>query len=62
MTYAKSAWLFGRGLGLVFLVAFVSWHAQQAGLIGERGITPATELMGALEARGMGYLDVPTFA
>lgn len=62
MTYAKSAWLFGRGLGLVFLVAFVSWHAQQAGLIGERGITPATELMSALEARGMGYRDVPTFA
>lgn len=60
MTHSKGSYLFGRGLGLVFGVAFVSWHLQQAGLIGERGITPAVEWMRALEARGLGYLDVPT--
>lgn len=61
-TYARTTWLFGRGLGLVFLVAFVSWHAQQEGLIGERGLAPAHELVRALRAEGLGFADVPTLA
>jgi len=61
-TYAKTTWLFGRGLGLVFLIAFVSWHGQQAGLIGERGIAPAVDLMRALEVSGESFWDVPTLA
>ena len=61
-TYAKSTYLFGRGLGLTLLVAFASWHAQQAGLIGARGITPAAELLDALRANGLGFADAPTLA
>ncbi|MBX3275636.1 MAG: lipase maturation factor family protein [Sandaracinaceae bacterium] len=60
--YAKSTYLFGRGLGLALLVAFVSWHAQQAGLIGARGITPAAELLEAWRANGLGFADAPTLA
>ncbi len=60
--HARSSWLFGRLLGLVFLIAFVSFHAQLDGLVGEHGITPANELMHALRARGLGFWDVPTVA
>ncbi|MCA9609386.1 MAG: lipase maturation factor family protein [Myxococcales bacterium] len=61
-TYAKSTWLFGRALGLVFLVAFVSWHVQEDGLIGAHGIAPAAELLAQLRERGLGFSDVPTLA
>jgi hypothetical protein len=61
-TFARSAWLFGRGLGLVFVIAFVSFHAQIDGLIGERGILPAALWLDALAERGLGFADVPTIA
>lgn len=37
--------LFTRGLGAVFAIAFVSLAVQVIGLIGERGIMPAAELL-----------------
>jgi hypothetical protein len=49
-------------MGLVFGCAFVSFHVQVEGLIGERGILPAVRRMEALEARGFGFFDVPTLA
>lgn len=39
--YAISTWLFLRGLGLIYLAAFISLGVQVAGLIGRRGILPA---------------------
>ena len=39
-SYRVSSWLFGRTLGAVSLVAFVSLGAQAIGLFGSRGITP----------------------
>ena len=42
-TFAISTWIFLRLLGLVYLVAFVSYEIQLAGLNGERGILPAVE-------------------
>ena len=42
-TFAISTWIFLRLLGFVYLVAFVSYGIQLAGLNGERGILPAVE-------------------
>ena len=61
-SYAKGTYVFGRGLGLALLIAFVSWHVQQAGLVGARGITPAAELLDAWRANGLGFSDTPTLA
>lgn len=40
-----SAWLFLRLYGLVYLNAYVSFHIQLKGLIGERGVLPASLTM-----------------
>lgn len=48
-----SSWLFLRGLGLVYLVAFVSLWPQLLGLIGARGILPAAPFLHAV-ARHVG--------
>ncbi len=42
-TYAVSARIFLQLLGLIYLIAFVSYWAQVGGLNGERGILPAAE-------------------
>ncbi len=42
-TYARSSWLFGRLLGGVALVAFLSYWSQADGLIGAEGIMPYEE-------------------
>jgi hypothetical protein len=42
--YNLIAWLFLRGLGIIFLVAFVSYGVQASGLIGSQGIIPVSEL------------------
>jgi uncharacterized membrane protein YphA (DoxX/SURF4 family) len=60
--FARSSWLFGRLLGLVFVLAFGSLHLQLEGLMGERGITPAARILEVLAARGDGFWDVPTLA
>ena len=38
-------WLYLRGLGLVYLVAFTSLRSQVLGLYGSRGITPVRDLL-----------------
>lgn len=60
--HARSTWLFGRLLGLTFLIAFVSFHVQLEGLVGERGIVPAARLLEVFSARGDGFWDAPSLA
>jgi hypothetical protein len=48
--YGLSLWLYGRALGAIFAVAFGSLWAQFDGLVGERGILPATEQLERLRA------------
>jgi lipase maturation factor 1 len=50
---------FLRILGLVYLVAFVSFGMQAAGLIGSRGILPIREYLDAAGQVGAGW-EVPT--
>jgi lipase maturation factor 1 len=40
-SYNLSAWLYLRALGLIFIIAFLSWLCQIIGLIGANGILPA---------------------
>jgi lipase maturation factor 1 len=64
--YVRS--LFIRGLGIVYLIAFLSLLTQLSGLIGEKGILPAHETMKSLRdaanAQRVGfqrYFLLPTF-
>lgn len=44
-TYQVTSWLFLRWLGAIYLVAFVSFGVQAAGLIGSHGILPAADFL-----------------
>ena len=46
--YDRVSFLFLRGLGLIYLAAFVSFAVQARGLIGARGILPLADLVEAL--------------
>ena len=46
-TFRYASWLFLRLLGLVYLIAFVSFGVQAAGLIGSRGISPLPDFLEA---------------
>lgn len=46
--YGLSTWLFLRGLGVVYAIAFASLWVQIEGLIGERGILPVGEYLDAV--------------
>jgi len=48
--YRSVSWLFLRLLGLIYLVAFVSFGVQALGLIGSQGILPLTDELQALSA------------
>lgn len=41
-TFAVGRWLFLRALGVIYLIAFLSYSVQLAGLIGGAGILPAS--------------------
>ena len=60
--YALGSWLYLRLLGAVLLIAFVSFWVQAHGLVGERGIAPAGELIARLDRAGVGFFDHPTLA
>jgi hypothetical protein len=49
-TYALSGYLFLRALGLIYLIAFVSFWVQMPGLIGQSGILPAEKFLQAVQA------------
>ena len=51
--YRIASFLFLRGLGLIYLIAFLSIAVQWKGLFGSRGILPAAELFGALNRQGL---------
>ncbi len=44
-SYFLTRWIFLRGLGCVYLIAFASLYFQMGGLYGQRGILPAQELL-----------------
>jgi hypothetical protein len=44
-SYALAAWLFVRLLGVIYCIAFISLGLQIKGLVGQRGITPASEFL-----------------
>lgn len=46
-SYAFASWLFLRFLGVIYLSAFLSLASQLKGLIGKRGILPATDFLTA---------------
>src|SRR5271169_3557817 len=45
------AWLFLRAMGLIYLVAFVSFGVQALGLIGSHGILPLSEFTDAIQSQ-----------
>jgi len=50
-TFLLSRWLYLRGLGIVFFLAFASLGTQLDGLISSNGILPAAEFLDALSRR-----------
>ena len=60
--FATSAWLFLRLLALVHLVAFVSFWVQLPGLVGPRGLLPATPYFAAIREHygTAAYAQLPT--
>jgi len=58
-TYYLTRWFFLRGLGVIYLIAFLSLWTQIDGLIGHRGILPADEFMASVhqqcDAQGIGW-------
>ncbi|HUJ23588.1 MAG TPA: lipase maturation factor family protein [Bryobacteraceae bacterium] len=44
------SWLFLRGMGLIYLAAFVSFAVQAMGLIGSHGILPLSQFLGVLRS------------
>jgi lipase maturation factor 1 len=46
-TFHYASWLFLRMLGFTYLIAFVSFGVQAAGLIGSRGISPLPDFLDA---------------
>lgn len=62
-TYAVSAWVFLRLLGIIYFIALWSYLVQVDGLVGERGIVPATSFFNrAGEILGEeGFWQLPSF-
>lgn len=60
--YVVARWLFLRGLGIIYLIAFFSLWTQVDGLLGRRGILPVETYLEALRAQSgrERYRLVPT--
>ena len=61
-TFYLSRWLFLRGLGCIYLIAFLSLWVQIHGLVGSNGILPAGQYLEAVRQQigPEGYHLVPT--
>lgn len=61
-TYVLSRWVFIRGLGVVYFVAFTSLAVQVSGLVGPNGILPAGAFLARVHALygGAAYRLFPT--
>lgn len=59
--YDLVSWIFTRGLGLLFLIAFVSFGNQALGLIGSHGIIPINDFTTMVHDKlgAMGYWLLP---
>jgi lipase maturation factor 1 len=61
-TYAVAGWVFGRLLGIIYLIAFWSLARQVIGLIGHDGILPARTYMDSVrEWAGVQQLGIDRF-
>ena len=62
ITFYLSRWLFLRGLGCIYLIAFLSLWVQIHGLVGSNGILPASEYLAAVRQQigPEGYYFLPT--
>jgi hypothetical protein len=59
--FGLSRWIFLRGLGLVYLTAFLSAWVQIHGLVGSRGIVPVADYLAARQRHGLGsFAEFPT--
>jgi len=61
-TYFRARRWFLRFLGLIYLIAFVSFWIQADGLVGNKGVTPVSQLLTAARAQlgQQSYLALPT--
>ena len=57
---AKVEWLFLRALAAIYFAAFASLAVQITGLIGERGILPASRYLAAVSKIAGAYWEAPT--
>lgn len=59
--YDLVSWVFLRAMGLIYLIAFVSFGTQALGLIGSHGILPLSEFADAVRSQvgSTGYWRVP---
>ncbi len=60
--YAVAPWLYTRALAVTTAIAFISIWTQIDALAGDHGLVPASELLGVLGQRGVGFFDRPTLA
>lgn len=62
--YFLTSWIFLRCLGFVYLVAFLSYFVQVAGLVGKQGVLPASDFLAAVHKllKNKSYLYYPTLA
>ncbi|WP_170928694.1 lipase maturation factor family protein [Deinococcus hopiensis] len=60
--FSLTRWLFLRGLGLVYLAAFLSLSTQITGLVGSRGLLPVRKFTSELTEQfgGHAFFRVPT--
>lgn len=60
--YGFSSWLFTRCIGIIYLIAFVSFFVQYEGLISQNGILPASRFLDSLHTNlgSRAYWLVPT--
>lgn len=63
-TYYHTQWVFLRGMGLIYLVAFLSLATQIRGLVGSQGILPAQQFLSVVyqEMGPTAYRLLPTLA
>jgi predicted DCC family thiol-disulfide oxidoreductase YuxK len=61
-SFGYAGWVFLRLLGVIYLIAFLSFGAQARGLIGSHGILPAADFLRAVReyVGTAGFWSVPT--
>ncbi|MGB8332080.1 MAG: hypothetical protein WCE62_18285, partial [Polyangiales bacterium] len=58
--FAISSWLFGRALGAVLLIAFVSLGVQANGLFGASGVMPISMFVESAKSAGHSFWQHPS--